>query len=87
MENSRLKIINEPYLNRKQIQILFKVGRESADKIYNQADMIDSQMRFRAVTNKVRTQTALAVQELDYELLLKQIKNAESALPKQSAQI
>ena len=78
--------MNEPYLNRRQIQILFKVGREAADKIYNQADMIDNQMKFRAVTNKVRTQTALMVQELDYDLLLKQIKNAE-ALPKQSAQI
>lgn len=80
-------MLNEPYLNKRQIEILFKVSREVAGRIYNQADMIDDQMKFRAYPNKVRMQTVLNVQELDYELLKAQIKNAESALPKQSAQL
>ena len=78
-------MLNEPYLNKKQIEILFKVSREVAGRIYNQADMIDDQMKFRAYPNKVRTQTVLNVQELDYELLKAQIKNADS-LPNRSAQ-
>lgn len=77
--------MNEPYLNKKQIEILFKVSREVAGRIYNQADMIDDQMKFRAYPNKVRMQTVLNVQELDYELLKAQIKNADS-LPNRSAQ-
>lgn len=76
--------MNEPYLNKKQIEILFKVSREVAGRIYNQADMIDDQMKFRAYPNKVRMQTVLNVQELDYELLKAQIKNAD-ALAQQSA--
>lgn len=78
-------MLNEPYLNKKQIEILFKVSREVAGRIYNQADMIDDQMKFRAYPNKVRMQTVLNVQELDYELLKEQIKNADS-LPNRSAQ-
>lgn len=78
-------MLNEPYLNKKQIEILFKVSREVAGRIYNQADMIDDQMKFRAYPNKVRMQTVLNVQELDYELLKAQIKNADS-LPNRSAQ-
>lgn len=70
--------MNEPYLNKKQIEILFKVSREVAGRIYNQADMIDDQMKFRAYPNKVRMQTVLNVQELDYELLKAQIKNADA---------
>lgn len=77
--------MNEPYLNKRQIEILFKVSREVAGRIYNQADMIDDQMKFRAYPNKVRMQTVLNVQELDYELLKAQIKNADS-LPNRSAQ-
>lgn len=76
--------MNEPYLNKKQIEILFKVSREVAGRIYNQADMIDDQMKFRAYPNKVRMQTVLNIQELDYELLKAQIKNAD-ALAQQSA--
>lgn len=72
-------MLNEPYLNKKQIEILFKVSREVAGRIYNQADMIDDQMKFRAYPNKVRMQTVLNVQELDYELLKAQIKNADAA--------
>ena len=71
-------MLNEPYLNKKQIEILFKVSREVAGRIYNQADMIDDQMKFRAYPNKVRMQTVLNVQELDYELLKAQIKNADA---------
>lgn len=71
--------MNEPYLNKRQIEILFKVSREVAGRIYNQADMIDDQMKFRAYPNKVRMQTVLNVQELDYELLKEQIKNADAA--------
>lgn len=78
-------MLNEPYLNKKQIEILFKVSREVAGRIYNQANMIDDQMKFRAYPNKVRMQTVLNVQELDYELLKAQIKNADS-LPNRSAQ-
>lgn len=78
-------MLNEPYLNKRQIEILFKVSREVAGRIYNQADMIDDQMKFRAYPNKVRMQTVLNVQELDYELLKAQIKNADS-LPNRSAQ-
>ena len=70
--------MNEPYLHKKQIEILFKVSREVAGRIYNQADMIDDQMKFRAYPNKVRMQTVLNVQELDYELLKAQIKNADA---------
>ena len=70
--------MNEPYLNKKQIEILFKVSREVAGRIYNQADVIDDQMKFRAYPNKVRMQTVLNVQELDYELLKAQIKNADA---------
>lgn len=77
--------MNEPYLNKKQIEVLFKVSREVAGRIYNQADMIDDRMRFRAYPNKVRMQTVLNVQELDYELLKAQIKNAD-ALAQQSAE-
>lgn len=77
--------MNEPYLNKRQIEILFKVSREVAGRIYNQADMIDDQMKFRAYPNKVRMQTVLNVQELDYELLKAQVKNADS-LPNRSAQ-
>ena len=77
--------MNEPYLNKKQIEILFKVSREVAGRIYNQADTIDDQMKFRAYPNKVRMQTVLNVQELDYELLKAQIKNADS-LSNRSAQ-
>lgn len=76
--------MNEPYLNKRQIEILFKVSREVAGRIYVQADMIDDQMKFRAYPNKVRMQTVLNVQELDYELLKAQIKNAD-ALAQQSA--
>lgn len=72
-------MLNEPYLNKKQIEILFKVSREVAGRIFNQADMIDDQMKFRAYPNKVRMQTVLNVQELDYELLKEQIKNADVA--------
>lgn len=72
-------MLNEPYLNKRQIEILFKVSREVAGRIYNQADMIDDQMKFRAYPNKVRMQTVLNVQELDYELLKAQIKNADAA--------
>ena len=71
-------MLNEPYLNKRQIEILFKVSREVAGRIYNQADMIDDQMKFRAYPNKVRMQTVLNVQELDYELLKAQIKNADA---------
>ena len=70
--------MNEPYLNKKQIEILFKVSREVAGRIYNQADVIVDQMKFRAYPNKVRMQTVLNVQELDYELLKAQIKNADA---------
>lgn len=72
-------MLNEPYLNKRQIEILLKVSREVAGRIYNQADMIDDQMKFRAYPNKVRMQTVLNVQELDYELLKAQIKNADAA--------
>ena len=72
-------MLNEPYLNKRQIEILLKVSREVAGRIYNQADMIDDQMKFRAYPNKVRMQTVLNVQELDYELLKAQIKNAAAA--------
>lgn len=78
-------MLNEPYLNKRQIEILLKVSREVAGRIYNQADMIDDQMKFRAYPNKVRMQTVLNVQELDYELLKAQIKNAD-ALAQQSAE-
>ena len=71
-------MLNEPYLNKRQIEILLKVSREVAGRIYNQADMIDDQMKFRAYPNKVRMQTVLNVQELDYELLKAQIKNADA---------
>lgn len=70
--------MNEPYLNKRQIEILFNVSREVAGRIYNQADMIDDQMKFRAYPNKVRMQTVLNVQEFDYELLKAQIKNADA---------
>lgn len=81
---TREELLNEPYLNRKQIKILFHVGRQTADRIYSQADKIDSQMRFRCEPNKVRMESVLKVQEKSWDLLQKQIKNAE-ALPKQSA--
>lgn len=76
--------MNEPYLNRKQIKILFRVSRQTADRIYNQADKIDSQMRFRCEPNKVRMESVLKVQEKSWDLLQKQIKNAD-ALAQHSA--
>lgn len=82
---TREELLNKPYLNRKDIESLFDVPRQVAERIYNQADMIDDQMKFRAYPNKVRMQTVLNVQELDYELLKAQIKNADS-LPNRSAQ-
>lgn len=86
MENTtnREELLNEPYLNRKQIKILFRVSRQTADRIYSQADKIDSQMKYRCEPNKVRMESVLKVQEKSWDLLQKQIKNAE-ALPKQSA--
>ena len=77
-------MLNEHYLNRKQIKILFHVSRDTADRIYNQADKIDSQMRFRCEPNKVRMESVLKVQEKSWDLLQKQIKNAD-ALAQQSA--
>ena len=76
---SREDILNKPYLNRTDIKMLLDVPRQVAERIYNQADTIDSQMKFRAYPNKVRMQTVLNVQELDYELLKAQIKNADAA--------
>ena len=84
MERKREELANESYLSRKDIKVLFRVSRQVADRIYNQADSIDSQMRFRACPNKVRMQTVLKVQEISWDLLLKQIKNAD-ALAQQSA--
>lgn len=74
MERKREELANESYLSRKDIKVLFRVSRQVADRIYNQSDEIDSRMRFRAYPNKVRMQTVLKVQEISWDLLLKQIK-------------
>ncbi len=81
---TREELLNEPYLNKKQIERLLKVSREDAVRIYEQADQLDSQLPFRPYTKIVRMESVLKVTGKNYDLLLKQIKNAE-ALPKQSA--
>ena len=65
--------------------LLFSVSRQVANRIYNQADQIDSQMRFRAYPNKVRMQSVLAAQEISMDMLMEQIKKAD-ALAQQSAE-
>lgn len=81
---TREELLNEPYLNKKQIERLLKVGRADAVRIYEQADQLDSQLLFRPYTKIVRIESVLKVTGKNYDLLLKQIKNAD-ALAQQSA--
>ena len=75
---TREVLLKEVYLNRTEIKLLFSVSRQVANRIYNQADQIDSQMRFRAYPNKVRMQSVLAAQEISMDMLMEQIKNADA---------
>ena len=83
---NREELLNETYLSRKDIKILLgkNTSRQDAERIFKEADRIESQMRFRAKPNKVMMQTVLKVTEISWDLLRKQIKNAD-ALAQQSA--
>lgn len=58
--------------------------RSEANTTYDQADLLDSQMKYRQCPTRVRIESVFKVTEKSYDLLLKQIKNAD-ALAQQSA--
>ena len=76
--DERKQILSKTYLSRKDIKLLFDISRQVAERIYNQADQIDAQMLFRAYPNKVRMESVLTVTEKSFDLLQKQIKNADA---------
>lgn len=82
---SREDILNKPYLNRTDIKMLLDVPRQVAENIFLQADAIDNEMDFRVYPTKVRMQSVLKVTNISWNLLQKQIKNAD-AIAQQSAE-
>lgn len=77
--------MNETYLSRTDIKVLLNVSRRVAENIFLQADMLDNETDFRVYPTKVRMQSVLKVTNISWNLLQKQIKNAD-ALAQQSAE-
>ena len=86
MKKSRLEILYQVFLNKSDIATLLQISRPVADRIYNEADRIHRiELKFRAYPNKVRINSVLKASGTNWNLLLKQIKNAD-AVPEQSAE-
>ena len=77
--------MSETYLSRTDIKVLLNVSRRVAENIFLQADMLDNEMEFRVYPTKVRMQSVLKVTNISWNLLQKQIKNAD-AIAQQSAE-
>ena len=68
---TRQDLLSENYLNKKQIARLLSIPVPRARALYEKADEIDSQLRYRIEPNKVRMKTVLKIAGISFEELKK----------------
>lgn len=73
---SEAEILQQRYLNKRDIQVLLQVSRRTADKYFKIARQMDEdELQDRVIEeNRARTSSVLKVSGMDYDLLMKQIK-------------
>lgn len=83
----RIQILaSETYLNRSDIKVMIQCSRSVANRIYAEADRIDSEeLKFRAYTTKVRKVSVEKAAGVSCVKILKELKNA-AAVPEHTAQ-
>lgn len=77
MRKSREQILEQFYLSKEDIRVLFKIGYKKADETFKRADEIDEKelKEYRIERNKVRITTLCKVTGFTLNTLHKQIKS------------
>lgn len=77
--SDRIEILaSKTYLTRTDIAVMLNVSRSVANRIFAEADRIDSQMEFRAYPTRVRKSSVEKASGTSCLKILKELKNAES---------
>lgn len=79
VSKTRTQLLGESYLNKKDIQTLFKVSRILAKKTFDKAKEMEVNLKgdYILYENKVPIKMVLKLLNIDFNLLLKQVKSTE----------
>lgn len=76
---SQIEVLSQIYLNRSDIALMLGCSRQVANRIYAEADRIDSEeLKFRAYTTKVRRLSVEKAAGISSAEIINTLKKADS---------